>query len=98
VFVRLGELGQFRIVVDVGIGHFETAGPSADVCFDVGDAINFFQIASDRGGTATSDHVWDFEGHERELGRRRLARIRRRCLRDGSGLAAGQGYGEPGGD
>ena len=63
VFVRLGVFRQFRAIIDVGVGQRKAAGTPGNVCFDVGDTVNLFQIASDRGGAATSEHVRNFERH-----------------------------------
>ncbi len=68
MFIRFGVLGQFRIVVDVWVCHFETAQTPSNIGFDIRNTVNLLQIASNRGGTAASDHVRNFERDKRELG------------------------------
>ena len=75
MLIRSGVLGQFRTVVDVWVCHFETAQTPSNVGFDIRNTVNLLQIASNRGGTAASDHVRNFQCDKRELGRRRFARI-----------------------
>ncbi len=61
VRVRFGVLLQFRLVVNVRIRDLERTGLVGDVGFDIADTCDFGQIASDRSGTASSDHVGNFE-------------------------------------
>jgi hypothetical protein len=67
MLIRLGKLRQFCLVVYVWAGQFEGALAIGNVRFDVGHAVNFFQIASDRGGAAASRHVGDAECDERQF-------------------------------
>ena len=69
VAIRFREFLQFRLVVDVWFGDFEAAYTVLDIRLDVGDTVDFRQIASDRGGTGTSRHVGNFERHQCVLGR-----------------------------
>ena len=82
--MRIGfrELFQLGLVVNVGIGNFEGTGSRRDVGLDIADTRNFGKIASDRGGTGTSEHVGHFEADERER-RTSLALCRCRCLAAG---------------
>lgn len=65
VAVRFRELCKFGFVVNVRIGNLKGTGSAGDVCLDIADASDFGQIASDRGGTATSVHVRYFQAHKR---------------------------------
>ena len=51
------ELRKFGFVVNRRIGNRERTRSTRDVGFDIADTCDFFQIASDRGGTTASDHV-----------------------------------------
>ena len=53
------------MVIKVRVSHAKTAREVACVSLDVGNAVNFSQIASDRGGASASRHVRNFEGDER---------------------------------
>ncbi len=52
---------QLCLIVDTWIGQLEGAVSTRDICRDVDNTGNFGQIASDRGGTDTSVHIWHFE-------------------------------------
>ena len=80
VTVRLGKLSQLRLIVHVRLRDFEAGCTLGDVGLDVDDAVNFLQIASDRGGAAGSCHIGDFKGHERKVRCDRLRRSRFRRL------------------
>jgi len=69
MLVRLRELRQFRFVVEFRFGHVEATDAIGRVGLDVGDAVDFLQGASDRGGAAPSRHVGHFESHQFEFGR-----------------------------
>ena len=85
--IRFRKLCKFRLVVNVRIGNPKAGHSAGHVGFDIADACDFGQIASDRGGTGPSDHVGDFETHERgrgsiglgggcRVGRRRFGDVR----------------------
>ncbi len=101
MIIRRGVLGQLRTVVAVRVFHCERAHTSGNVGCNVANTCNLFQIASNRGGATASDHVWNFEGDKRELGRRRFVHVGRiRSIRvyryrDFWGRAASQGYRKP---
>ena len=59
--VGFRELCEFGFVVNVRIGNLEGTRSPRDVGLDITDALDFGQIASDRGGTAPSRHVGHFE-------------------------------------
>ena len=61
-------LDQLRFIVDIWIRYFETTNESFMVGFNIFDTINFGQIAPDRGGTSSSDHVGDAEGDQGYFG------------------------------
>ena len=63
VFVGFGKLTENASHIDGIVSDNEAASGGVDVAFDVGNAINFGQIAPDRGGTAHSRHVWQFQNH-----------------------------------
>ena len=67
MFIRLRELNQFRLIIDVWIRHFEAADFFDMVGLDLFDTINLFQDAPDRGGTSSSHHVGHFERDQCEL-------------------------------
>ncbi len=62
--VGLGKFSQSREVVAVRLGNLKAAQTLGNVRLNFHDAVDFFQIASDRGGAAPSRHVRDFEGHQ----------------------------------
>ena len=104
VAVRFGEFCQFHLVVAVGVRHFERANSILRVRLDIGDTINLLQIASDRGGAATSRHVGNFEADQGKIGRRRIARtrfggwscgVRNGCRRVGCRTATKPSGGQP---
>ena len=57
VRVGFGEFVELRLVVQIRLGDDKTADLLAGVSFDVGDSVNFLQIASHGGGAAASRHV-----------------------------------------
>ena len=57
VRVGFGEFVELRLVVQIRFGDDKTADLLAGVSFDVGDSVNFLQIASHGGGAAASRHV-----------------------------------------
>ena len=61
VFIRLRELNQFRLIIDVWIRHFEAADEFGRIGLDILDTVDLFQDAPDRGGTSSSHHVGHFE-------------------------------------
>lgn len=61
--VGFGELSELRLIIDVGALDSETTRAASRIRLNIGDAFNFVQIASDRGGTTASRHVRHFEGH-----------------------------------
>ena len=63
--VGFRELCKFGFVVNVGIRNFEGTRLTGNVGLDIADARDFSQIASDRGGTATSDHIRYFQADKR---------------------------------
>lgn len=71
--MRVGfrKLLQFGFIVNAGIGNLEGTGSRRNVGFDIADTRDFGQIASDRGGTGTSEHVGHFEADKG--GRRRTS-------------------------
>ena len=82
VTVGFSVLLQLCLVVHTGISELKRAVSTRDVCRDVDNTGDFGQIASDRGGTTTSVHVWHFEANKRgDIG------IVRRCLRNRGNLA-----------
>ena len=62
--MRVGfrKLGKLRLIVDLCVLDSETTDAFACICLNIGDAVDFCQIASDRGGTAPSRHVRHFKG------------------------------------
>lgn len=64
VAVGFRELHEFGLVINIGVGKREGTRSTGDVGFDIADTCDFEQIASDRGGTGTSDHVGNFEANE----------------------------------
>ena len=82
VRVGLGELVEFRLVVQIRFGDDKTADLFGSVSLDVGDSVNFRQIASHGGGAAASCHVRHAQRHQNSVdslfsGRRFCKRIRR---------------------
>jgi len=70
-------LFQLRCVINTWVRELKGAVSTLDVSRDVDHAGNFGQIASDRGGTTFSVHVWHFEANKSsDVG------VIRRCLRD----------------
>ena len=63
VFVGFGKLAENTSYIDRLVSNNEGASGGIDVAFDVRNAFNFGQIAPDRGGTAHSRHIWQFEDH-----------------------------------
>ena len=51
------KLSQLRFIIDVRLRHFEAAHKIGWVGLDILDTVNFFQVAPDRGGTTSSEHV-----------------------------------------
>ena len=78
--VGLRKLFQFGFVVNAGIGNFEGTGSRRDVGLDIADTRNFGQIASDRGGTGTSEHVGHFEADKGGRRRTSVALYGGRCI------------------
>jgi len=66
--VGFRELCQFGFVVNVRIGNLEGTRSTRDVGLDITDTLDFGQIASDRGGTAASEHVRYFQTDKRHGG------------------------------
>ena len=91
--MRIGfrELLQLGLVVNAGIGKLEGAGTRRDVSLDITDARDFGQIASDRGGTGTSEHVGHFEADKRDRRRTSIALCGCRCVAAGVGQRLGFG-------
>ena len=84
--VRFSLLLQNGFVIDAGVAEFKSAISAWDIRFDVFDAGNLGQSASDRGGTAASVHVRDFET---DVSSGDL--IATRCLSRCWGIATGRG-------
>ena len=84
--VRFGLLFQNGFVIDAGVAELKSALSAWNVRLDVLNAGNLGQSASDRGGTAASVHVWDFENDVRSGGL-----IAARCLSRCWGIATGRG-------
>ena len=84
--VRFGLLLQNGFVIDAGVAEFKSAFSSWNVRLDVLNAGNLGQRASDRGGTAASVHVRNFETDVSSGGL-----IATRCLSRCWGIATGRG-------
>jgi len=61
--VCLGKLSQAKAIVVSRFANSDSkaAKAFADICLDVHNPFNLFQIAPDRGGTTPSRHVRDFK-------------------------------------
>ena len=83
VRVGLGEFVELRLVVQIRIRNDKTAELFSGVSFDVGDSVNFRQIASHGGGAAASRHVRHAQRHKNSIdslcGSRRCCKRIRRC-------------------
>ena len=64
--IRFRKLCKFRLVVNVRIGNPKAGHSAGHVGFDIADACDFGQIASDRGGTAYSVHVGNIQADNRD--------------------------------
>ncbi len=85
VRVGFGEFVELRLVVQTRIGDDKTADLFGGVSFDVGDSVNFRQIASHGGGAAASRHIRNTQRHKNSIdGFFGCRRIRKRIRRDGS--------------
>ncbi len=67
VLVRLGELCKLRLIVEIWFRDLERTSLIRGIGFNVDNTFDFFQIASDRGGTTPSRHVRYFEAHQCKL-------------------------------
>lgn len=67
--IRFGVLIKLRLVVQRRVGHSKTAHLISGISLNVGNTINFCQIASHGSGTAASRHVRHAQGHKNSLGR-----------------------------
>ena len=84
--IRFGVLIELRLVVQCRVGHSKTAHLISRIRLNVGNAINFCQIASHGSGTATSRHIRHAQRHKNSLGR--LCNCRSNCrsrIRSNSG-------------
>jgi hypothetical protein len=61
VRIGFGQFAQFFLDVEIVVGQSEGTGVCFDIGFDLRNAVDLFQIASDRGGTTASRHVGDIE-------------------------------------
>jgi hypothetical protein len=61
VRIGFGQFAQLCLDVEIVVGQSEGAGVCFDIGFDLRNAVDRFQIASDRGGTTASRHVGDIE-------------------------------------
>lgn len=64
--IGLGVLFQFRFIVHAWFGELKAACLFVGVGDDVSYTIDSGQIASDRGGTTTSDHIGNFEADKHD--------------------------------
>ena len=67
VAVRFSVLIEFRFVVQCRVGDSKAAHLIFVISFDIGNAVNFGQIASHGSGTATSDHIRHTEGNQNRV-------------------------------
>ena len=72
--VGLSVFLQLCLVINTGVSELKGAVSTRDVCRDVHNTRDFGQIASDRGGTTTSVHIWHFEANKSSD-----VRVTRRC-------------------
>lgn len=56
---------KFSLEVNAWVRNLKGADSSGNIRGDVCNTLDLGQIASDRGGTAASVHVRDFEAHKR---------------------------------
>ena len=76
--VRFCVLIELCFEVQCRVGDSKAAHLIFGIRLDVGDTVNFSQIASHGSGTATSRHVGDTERHENPIGSRISYGLRRR--------------------